>query len=296
MILYKYRADSEFTKNIFINRKVWMSSPGQLNDPFECSIQTIMNDFISNQVKKEKMEQIEGFILAYVMNPAHELMWGLPKYKIKNILDKMGREKKFGKKYKLYKDFIYSRTGNYPSNPSSKYQNINKQINSIGIFSLSEKVDNELMWGHYADGSRGIAIGFSVEPNTKLKNENHCLKVTYSNDDIILSKRLATSLVFGMNDKGYKFYQRIAWNDPFFQSVISTKTEAWSYECEWRYVEETSGLYDLPAPIKEVVFGLKCPKVTRDKYIKLVKDNISNYVEFYEIVNVNKKLQKRTIE
>ncbi|WP_198135366.1 DUF2971 domain-containing protein [Alkaliphilus metalliredigens] len=243
-------------------------------------------------MKKDKENQISGFIMAYTMTPANGEMYGLPKNKIKDILDKIGQERKFGKKYKVYKDFIDSTTGNAPSNPMTKYENIKDQINNIGIFSLSERIDSGLMWGHYADGARGIAIGFSVDPNTMLSNENHCLKVMYSNDDNVLNERLETSLLLGLENDSFKFYQKISWNDPFFKSVISSKAEDWRYECEWRYVEETSGLYELPAPIKEIVFGSKCPDEIRKEYIKLVKEHIGEHVEFYEMKTEGKQFVK----
>lgn len=296
MILYKYRADSEYTEKIFNDKKIWLSLPDDLNDPFECSIQNVMEDIIDKIVQKEKSEQLEGLVFTYSISPEGKKLWGLPKHKIKKLMYQIGLAKSFDMKYEIYRRFIYERTGNYPSDPNTKYQHIKQKIKRVGIFSLSENVDNELMWGHYSDGGRGVAIGFSVNPDSKLSRKSNCIKVNYNNDNIVLYERLKTSLVFGYDENLALFYQNISFDDPFFLSVISTKTEAWSYESEWRYVEEASGLFDLPAPIAEIVFGLKCPQSVRTKYINLIKKNFENNIEFYEIINIGKRLVKIKME
>ncbi|HGA2076616.1 TPA: hypothetical protein ACIRQ5_004066 [Yersinia enterocolitica] len=43
-ILYKYRDDSDRTEEIIKNKKIWLSSPIQLNDPLECRIGEIPKD------------------------------------------------------------------------------------------------------------------------------------------------------------------------------------------------------------------------------------------------------------
>ncbi|EPO2768269.1 hypothetical protein ACT7UY_004547, partial [Yersinia enterocolitica] len=44
-ILYKYRDDSDRTEEIIKNKKIWLSSPIQLNDPLECRIGEIPKDW-----------------------------------------------------------------------------------------------------------------------------------------------------------------------------------------------------------------------------------------------------------
>ena len=60
--------------------------------------------------------------------------------------------------------------------------NFDKQLQKAGIFSLTENPLNELMWAHYGENSKGIAIGFSTVENSLLTNKDKCLKVDYSDE------------------------------------------------------------------------------------------------------------------
>ena len=195
MLLYKYRTDSERTEEIIKKNEVWFAKPETLNDPLECSIQEIAEKSIIKCCEQEKKEQLEGFVLAYVMTDEHDLMWGLPKSEIKQVLSEIGNIKDFDGKYRVFADFIKSRTGNYPSNPASKYMYITDILRNVGVFSLSETYDNELMWGHYADGGKGIAIGFDIQDESSITPNSLCLKVNYTNEALILKDRIKPTLM-----------------------------------------------------------------------------------------------------
>ena len=296
MVLYKYRTDTKRTEDIFRNKKVWFARPETLNDPLECSIQEIAEKSIMECCEQEKKEQLEGFVLAYIMTNEHGLMWGLPKNKVKHVLSKIGAVKDFDGKYRIFADFIKSRTGNYPSNPASKYMYITDILRNVGIFSLSETCDNELMWGHYADGGNGIAIGFQIQDKSSITSNSLCLKVNYTNDPLVLKDRIKPTLAFTVDENGNQlFFQAAAFDDPFLKTVMSTKNTTWAYEKEWRCVEQMQGLKTIIAPITEVVFGLKCPLNIRKKYIVLANECCGKSVRFFEIVLKGRILEKQPL-
>lgn len=296
MVLYKYRTDTERTEDIFRNKEVWFARSETLNDPLECSIQEIAEKSIAKCCGQEKKEQLEGFVLAYVMTNEHGLMWGLPKNKIKQVLLKIGDVKDFDGKYRIFADFIKSRTGNYPSNPASKYMYITDILRNVGIFSLSETCDNELMWGHYADGGNGIAIGFNIQDNSSITSNSLCLKVNYTNGPLVLKDRIKPTLAFTVDENGNQlFFQAAAFDDPFLKTVMSTKNTTWAYEKEWRCVEQIQGLKTLISPITEVVFGSKCPLNIRKKYITLANENCGESIRFFEIVLKGRMLEKQPL-
>ena len=68
-------------------------------------------------------------------------------------------------------------------------------LRNVGIFSLSETCDNELMWGHYADGGKGIAIGFDIQDESSITPNSLCLKVNYTNEAFILKDRIKPTLL-----------------------------------------------------------------------------------------------------
>ena len=82
---------------------------------------------------------------------------------------------------------------------------------------------------------------------------------------------------------GMRSEQKIGFNDPAFRAAFSAKPVVWNYEKEWRYVEETGGLFPWPGPIATVVFGLKMQNARRKHYANLVSRDVPNSVDFFEI-------------
>jgi Protein of unknown function (DUF2971) len=89
--------------------------------------------------------------------------------------------------------------------------------NNIGILSLSEVLDDALMWAHYADNHRGMVIGFDQTHTffNRRRSQNdefyHLRRVLYA------EVAPATSLVEHEGD-----------------AIFVTKGEQWAYEREWR--------------------------------------------------------------
>ena len=284
--LYKYRGNSEFTNNIFLEQKIWLSNAEGLNDPFECTIQEIAKEYIDKQVKEMMEAHIMGFVHSSKMNPDPSKS---------AILKKIRKVKTLTHQHKIVRDAYKKYAGTTISNPINTFKNFDKQLQKVGIFSLTENPLNELMWAHYGENSKGIAIGFSIAKNSLLTNEDKCLKVDYSDelpkfdsDGFILE----TSLYSNGTNK-----QKIAFHDSTFKKAISTKSKSWEYEKEWRYVEENSGAYPLPSEITEIIFGLKTDEKTQKKYFSLVK-KLPNFkeVKFYKIQKIPNSNKLERIE
>lgn len=297
MVFYKYKSNSEYTDKIFIEKKVWLSNAAALNDPFECTISEIASDWIEEQVKSLKRGHIGGFISGAIASiEGKSTFYGLTLKQTKEFLKKFG-QKEFDAQYKTVRDFTFRKTGKELSNPEETFLNFDKQLEDVGIFSLSEVYDNDLMWAHYSESSKGIAIGFEAVEDSKLANRSSCVKVVYSNDRPTFGgKGFLTRIHFFMGSRGN--IQDISFDDPTFQQAISTKKEMWSYEKEWRYIEERSGGYDYPGKLKEVIFGLNCPKDKREHYIKLIIKNNDDEVDYFEMVisEVSNHLIRRKYE
>ncbi len=282
MILYKYKANSEFTDKIFTDKKVWLATAAALNDPFECTIGEIAKDWIDKEINKLKSGHIGGFVHGAIQAIKNrELFYGLNPKQTKEFLKKFGQKDLDGQ-HKTVRDFTFRKVGKQVSNPEETFINFDKQLSAVGIFSLSEVYDNDLMWGHYGDSSRGIAIGFEVGEGTKLADPNSCIKVVYSNSRPTFSGNgFRTRIHFFLGTK--QNIQDISFEDETFQLAISTKKEMWSYEKEWRYIEEVSGLYEYPGLIKELIFGLNCSGDKKKNYVNLISKNLAYPVSFFEM-------------
>jgi hypothetical protein len=282
MIFYKYRNNSEYTDKIFIDKKIWLSNAEGLNDPFECTISEIANDWIEAEVKKMKGAQLSGFVFGAIQSISNKsLFYNLAPKQTKEFLGKFS-QKSFDSQYRTYREFVKRKLGIEPSDPEETFKNFDKQLSSAGIFSLSESDDNELMWAHYADSSKGIALGFERVKGSKLDNEENFIRVNYTNKRPTFGGEGFKVKIF-MVSQG-KNLQQISFNDDTFRNAISTKTTIWDYEKEWRYIEEKSGSYPYPGKLKEVIFGLKCPQSIRAHYVELIKNTFQYEVELYEMV------------
>lgn len=282
MILYKYRVDSEYTEKIFTEKRIWLSNATGLNDPFECTINEIAKEWIEKEVKNLKNAQLSGFILSALISIKNKTpFYELDPNQIKEFLNKLKLED-FDSKYLIVRDFIQKKTDNEISNPEITYLNLDKQLNEVGIFSLTELDTSELMWAHYADSSKGIAIGFERTIGSKLTKDEHCLKVTYLNNrPDFTGQGILLEVSFYANGPNI---QKISFFDDTFRKAVSTKNTIWKYEKEWRYIENQSGSYPFPGNLKEIVFGVKCPNEIRQKYIDLIEKNFTTKIEFNEII------------
>lgn len=94
----------------------------------------------------------------------------------------------------------------------------------LGIASLSETWDDELMWAHYADGFRGICIAYPLARLLRGLDEDHTLaRVAYGDRPFYLNLR-------SLHDTGLRA-----------RAILSTKNLKWSYEREWRLFSPSSG-------------------------------------------------------
>ncbi|HEM6629906.1 DUF2971 domain-containing protein [Klebsiella aerogenes] len=111
-----------------------------------------------------------------------------------------------------------------------------------GIICFSDSWSNPLLWGHYADKHRGIALGFDI-PESMLH------KVKYK-------KGLSTITIDKCKDKA------------FIERLSLTKFKDWEYESERRLhidlrsLSDENGLYfksfSEDIKLKEVILGVKC--------------------------------------
>ncbi len=118
---------------------------------------------------------------------------------------------------------------------------------SKGLICFSSSWDNPVLWGHYADRHRGVALGIEV-------SDDLLFQVTYSNGRFKLPVEIPTN--------------QVKCDEETLKKLLSTKFSDWEYENEWRFfcilensVNE-SGLYferfSNELHLTEVILGAKC--------------------------------------
>jgi len=187
--LYKYRTLStqnglRFAEDMLVNRQAYFAPAMSFNDPFEG--QTAISFVADRQFKQD--------------------------WFTKNLQKYFGMSKKTA--LREAKKKIANATMVEPVLETSLRKLIRE---AIGIFCLSEKSNNILMWSHYADGHKGICIELKPSSSTHLKFFRNSMPVLYQNRFPVIEY---------YNDQSSEGDQAIA--------AHATKDSNWAYEKEWR--------------------------------------------------------------
>jgi hypothetical protein len=187
--LYKYRsldgAHKARVERMFTHNELYFPSPHQFNDPFDCRVELSLGGS-----DNEKKEYIARLISQYSpdISPADKI----------SLKSRMLR--------------------------TSNLRNIGAEVldqitNDLGIFSLSKKSDDILMWSHYANSHRGVCLGFFAGPGDDFFRISQ--EVRYRPD--YPSTKLNDDQMTRM------------------EATILTKSDHWSYEEEYRIIDYASG-------------------------------------------------------
>ena len=242
--LYKYRAYNKLSIKSLENDTIWLADPASFNDPFDCKIDYRI-DFTVKQYKSHLKETAKAL--------------GIPR---KHVKEKI-RSDVFSKR-KLSKDAIHA--------INNLIENANKLTCQVGVFCLSEKPDDILMWSHYAESHKGYCVEYTRSPD-------NYLGATWTDTDEYHVEVERT----GYYTKPVRYsreYPKVSildlmaikdWNA--IHSIILTKSADWEYEKEWRLTAYLGGReIPSPAPIKSIIFGMNTPKDHRDKIRSILKN------------------------
>ena len=102
-------------------------------------------------------------------------------------------------------------------------------IPNLRILCLTERIDNTVMWAHYAENSKGIALGFTAnkEVDSALLEAKKVNYISEGKVPLFLSNEGWGNLIVNMSDP-------IEAISKVFEEYCYTKTKNWEYEREWR--------------------------------------------------------------
>jgi hypothetical protein len=125
-------------------------------------------------------------------------------------------------------------------------QAVNKEI---GILCLTEKMDNLLMWAHYASNHTGFVIEFNEKHSffDRGSEIGHLKKVRYS-----ITRPEVTLLDPTLSDMEH-IYQWI--ND-----IFCVKSQHWDYEHEWRMIVALKNFQNVIASQQDEIYLFELPK------------------------------------
>ncbi|MDN3554479.1 DUF2971 domain-containing protein [Halomonas maura] len=137
------------------------------------------------------------------------------------------------------------------------YKAIKKAQESYRIASFTDNWHNSLMWGHYADGMRGVCVKYEID-------DRDIHEVDYG-------KPYEVSTYNMLNGKVEQEVER----------TFLKKNQDWSYESEFRIIKRESFYKLKKGAVKAVFFGYKCDPGKARFLCDIVKAAHGPNVNFY---------------
>lgn len=224
---YKYGSwDNPFQKRILTESEIYFASANQFNDPFDSSLPFVYS----------KNELTDENILAKLIATSSKKHLSQAEL-IEEAKEKMKttdfREKQFwNDAHDRLKDYL---------------------ISTFGIFSMTKKNSDILMWSHYANSHKGFCIGISkdaIELTTLTQLKNVVYANTFPKRPMFISESDANKYIL---------------------KLITTKSEHWKYENEVRLISFRPR-YALTMPnefVREIIFGVSMNEEDKKEIIEL---------------------------
>jgi hypothetical protein len=132
---------------------------------------------------------------------------------------------------------------------------------SIGIFCLSECKGNLLMWSHYGDAHRGLCLEYSTSEGSLFGCSLDQVSYTDAYSELSVTDNIDLN-----------------WT----RTYLSTKSDDWKYEKEWRIFYHTAGVHQAPSEdLSAVILGCMISCEDREEVIKWVASR-STHTQIYE--------------
>ena len=143
-----------------------------------------------------------------------------------------------------------------------------EQRDKVGIFSLSQNYQDELLWAHYAYSHQGFCIEYDSE---RLMSSNVDDWYSFSIEYMDKPPELNIQDLNTQSSEGAK---------KFIQKMIGFKYTRWSYEKEVRVVcpDFGSQRYDYHA-VKAIYFGLKMPNENKSTLMSRLRGRRISYYQ-----------------
>ncbi|MCZ2479440.1 DUF2971 domain-containing protein [Aquirufa nivalisilvae] len=251
-IVYKYRAWKRFQKKTLTDFELYLASPKDFNDPFDCKIPT--NYKAMNE--KEKIAFADKFIF-------------------KNKSKLLAERKDLIEEKRNLEFFLMNNIGAL----QKKYEEVmfKEYDDRFGVLSLSKNWNNILMWSHYGDRHNGYCIGFHNNLLIDSKKFGYIGAVNYQ-------KNREYPLIHPLFDPMDKVETVL--------KCTHYKDYDWAYEEEYRFTRyflsnlptQEDRLIKIDSSfIAEVIIGLRTPEAHKAKIIKICKEKGINVFQAKQV-------------
>jgi hypothetical protein len=133
-------------------------------------------------------------------------------------------------------------------------QELALSLHKTGVYCVSERNDDILMWSHYADNHRGVCLEFNGGAAEMIDAQ----RVIYAEDRPAIDQFRDTTVQEKM------------------EKALLTKSSHWSYEKEWRIVHHVKGVGKVKLEsntLTGLIFGAATSKQTKDDIMLTLANN-----------------------
>jgi hypothetical protein len=181
--------------------------------------------------------------------------------------------------------------GVYRNNQLNKDITFEEKNNyNICSFSGEKALNNELMWGHYANAGKGIAI--EIKMNTCMEIAKNVLN-TDEDEFGDFSNSNEKAIHKRPNDKNL---HRVIYKDNkndlnTIEEILTHKSLIWEYEDEWRYLSNSNENPIQIGTIEKIYFGTPYEHLHNYNDIQSKNQNLQEYLKLKKklIRLINKK-------
>lgn len=253
--LYRYYNFNvkEHYEDILCRDILYLSSPKNLNDPFDCSLDLVFNGRGKRFIKKYLIKDILPLSISNFSKDPAKIK------KANSFIDK---------NYSAFDP-------NIKSNELILQNGHRNNVLSTGVHCLSELKNNLLMWSHYSNKHTGFCVEF---------NCNELVKT------IIADGKNKQAIPYLNKVKYIRYYPRISAYKDIVDSLY-TKSLLWKYEKEWRIVYSKCAGQRINLPpnvITAVYVGLEIQPVHME-FIKKIVEEKHYKIALYKAKRVKNK-------
>jgi hypothetical protein len=262
--IYKYRKCSEFAlKNLEFD-SIWLASPYNYNDPFECIEHIDLTSINENSIRLNFENILSGILGKYDIpegvverartskTPLQEI--GRHLFKVHEKMD----DDKIDTIFAILTEATKKITDEIIETQNRRRQDL------VKMCSFSERNDSILMWSHYSDEHKGICIEYDLE--------------TLPPDDIrlrMLFPVLYSDDVYDATPHIVRLMEKKDFNNLYITISSMRKATEWMYEKEWRLIiiigpSFTEKEYRFPKASK-VFLGSKITDANKEKVLEICK-------------------------
>ncbi len=196
------------------------------------------------------------------------------------LVQMLNKDESFNLQKQVAKRITDSKELWHPENVKKESkEDIAKWDKMIGLLSLSEKKDDILMWSHYSNFHKGLVVGFHTDSLMSNYDFDFIGKVNYQEDYPIVSGHDET--------------------DERFKKKFFTKSDAWSYENEWRFSKNhiKNRIIKLTKEsFAEIVIGCEIGQNEKNKIMKETRRNFGYNIKIFEARKSDENFKLEFIE